>query len=386
MAKKTNVVINDIEYYRLSATVGIDSNGKRIRKWFYGSSKKEAEAEKNKYLSQLTSQKHDYTELPFDAVFYEWLEYVYKGRVGASSYNRTESIYRLWIKTAEFSNTPIAKIKSIHIQKHLASIESNSTHRKLLSVLKTFFRYCHNERIVDYDPVIAIRERKDTKIQGKKFLSQDDIKSLINLHKERDGVFIFIFALFTGMRQGEILALTHGDIDFASMQINVSKSLNRVTVDGKNQLLITPTKTKASIRKIPIMNDLVDNLKEHIKKEQIKRFSLEGRRIDASDYLFTQRNGSPLRGDRLNEKWKNLQLELGIDPIVFHGLRHTFCSLLARQGVALKTAATLMGHSDIETTSKIYTHIEQDVKEAAIEKLSSFMSKDESSKTSVINM
>lgn len=386
MAKKTNITINGKDYYRISATVGTDLNGKRIRKWFYGDSKKDAIAARDAYIEEQSKETHEYNELTFEDVFVEWLEYVYKNRVAASSYNRAESLYRLWIKSAHFAYDPILSIKNIHLQRHLSTLESDSTHRKVLMILKTFYKYCISEKIVTHDPVASIKERKDTRISGKKYLSKSDIHKLMDRHRESDGLFIFIFALFTGMRQGEIMALTHGDIDFNTMQINVNKSLNRVTVNGRNQIIISPTKTEAGIRKIPIMSELVDDLKEHIKKEQLKLFAHEGRRLDVNDYLFTQRNGAPLRGDRLNNKWKALQVDLDIEPIVFHGLRHTFCSLLARQGVALKTAATLMGHSDIETTSRIYTHIEQDVKEAAIEKLSNFLTSDPPSKTSVIKM
>lgn len=88
------------------------------------------------------------------------------------------------------------------------------------------------------------------------------------------------------------------------------------------------------------------------------------------NYLFTSSRCTPLRGDYLNEWWKRYQREKGLVPVInFHGLRHTFCTLLAREGTPLKTAAKLIGHSKVDTTAKIYTHVDEQAKKDAIDLL-----------------
>jgi len=88
-----------------------------------------------------------------------------------------------------------------------------------------------------------------------------------------------------------------------------------------------------------------------------------------NNLLFTSNTCTSLRNDHLTNRWKKYQDRAGIDSINFHGLRHTFCTLLAEQGVQIKTAAVLMGHSDINTTARIYTHVDTEQKKKAISKL-----------------
>jgi len=72
------------------------------------------------------------------------------------------------------------------------------------------------------------------------------------------------------------------------------------------------------------------------------------------------------------KQFKRLCKRLDIEQATFHSLRHTFCTLLAKQGVPLKTASVLMGHSDIGVTAKVYTHVDDTEKKKGIEKLAAY--------------
>lgn len=377
MAKKTNCVKNGFDYYRITATVGFTSDGKRVRKEFLGKSKKEATEMHDEYLEGINKGLNvGYEKVSFGEFFEEWLMYVHKPTVSQSTFNRYEGLHRLWIKPSSFYCIKLINLRSMEIQKHLNNMPSAYTSQKVYLLMSTFFKYCIKDRLILFNPLDNVSLRKSTpkRSDDDKCLTRNGVALLMNDYVNDIKLFIYAFALMTGMREGELCALTHKDIDFNNMTININKSLNRVSAPDKNGVMrtevrINPPKTKSSIRIIPLPKSMVAPLKMHILNEKKKHMSI-GIPFATDTFLFTSTRCTPLRGDHLNERWKKYQKKLEITPIIsFHGLRHTFCTLLAREGTPLKTAAILMGHSKIETTAKIYTHVDQKAKEDAIDLL-----------------
>lgn len=369
MAKKTNTKINGNKYFRVRAKAGVDPDGKNIMKAFYGDSKKEAEEKRDKYLEGIKRGLDvNYDKITFNKIFEEWFDVVLKPTLSRSSYNRYEIQHRLHIKPADFYNDKLKDIKSIDIQKYLNGIKSNYTALRVYMLFTAFYRYCIKERLLIFNIMDNVTRPVYEKKEKKEVLTKDDINTLLNDFKSNDSLFIYVFALFSGLRQGEIMALTHKDIDLTNKTISVNKSLNRTKVDGKFIVVINKPKTKQSIRQIPLLNNIVSPMKIHIQNEKLKH-SKRDINFTENNLLFTSNTCSALRGDRLTSRWKKYQEDANIFETTFHALRHTFCTLLAEQGVPMKTASVLMGHSDINTTAKIYTHVDQEQKQKAIDKL-----------------
>jgi integrase len=230
------------------------------------------------------------------------------------------------------------------------------------------------EQMIAFNPCSNTHKPKDDTIRTKKMFLTD--KNILILNKEfRKNIYLFIFqlALSTGMRQGEILALKHSDINDV---IHVTKSVNIVKVISKDsherKTIIRPCKNKASVRDLPISKTLLPNLELHIKMEKEKHLK-KGVPFSTDNLFYTNQNCSLVRATHLLARWKRIE-KRGIEPVSFHGLRHTFCSLLAKNNVSLKTASVLMGHSNIEITAKIYTHIQDSQKSDAIDKLDHVLS------------
>ena len=154
-----------------------------------------------------------------------------------------------------------------------------------------------------------------------------------------------MFALYSGLRIGELCALKWEDIDFKKNIINVSKTLQRVYIKAKNnnesKIIITTPKTRNANRIIPI-NSVFATIKKQIKTKN-------------NDYLLscTEKFIEP----RTYRKYFDRMLKKNkIDHINFHSLRHTFATNCIRLGVDYKTVSELLGHSTVNITLNLYVH------------------------------
>ena len=216
---------------------------------------------------------------------------------------------------------------------------------------------------------VQLPKDKSVKVEPSVF-THEEIQKLVSAAKDSISLnFIFVFAEFTGMREGEILALTYGDIDMVGSIIHVNKTINFLKIDGVYQPLVTKPKTPESIRDIPIFNDIKPLLAAYIANEKEKHLRL-GIPFSKDSILFSSVAGTYIEASNLRKRLKRLLNKLGIPQRNFHMLRHTFCSLLSEMGVPLKTASELMGHSDIAITAKTYTHTGMDEKKRAMSALS----------------
>jgi integrase len=385
MAKKTNYTNKSgNEYYKVSTTKGmpLGKNGRPKQKVFYGRNKTHAEQLRQEYLDTISKGiNENYETLRFIDVFDIWFHEVLRPGISQASYELYEITYRLRIKDSMLSQMILYNIKNLDIQRYINAVANEytiDTANSTLKLIKNFFSYCFEEYYIERNPCRKIKLPKKDKNKvdedTKNFLTTEDIKSLIDNSNTNDDALIFVFALFTGLREGEILALEHNDIDFENKTINVNKMLSKVKDEtGKYQYTITRPKNEYSIRKIPFDDFLETLIKRKIVIEKEKHLKL-GVRFRKDHLLFSSKLLGPLDKRNVLRSWKRLQNKLNINYIKFHGLRHTFCTILAIRGIPLKTASILMGHSDIATTAKYYTHVDEEQKIAAIKELSNFLS------------
>jgi hypothetical protein len=150
MANKTNVTKNGKNYYRVYLDLGRDSNGKRIRKEFYGKSKKDAENKLEKYKNGLNSGlANNYDKLTLGNVCKLWLFEKIKNTVKPSTFERYEGIYRLYVKSSSLYPIKLKDLKSLDIQRYYNDLfnsgKSSSVIKNLNKLLKAFFNYCIDE-------------------------------------------------------------------------------------------------------------------------------------------------------------------------------------------------------------------------------------------------
>lgn len=384
MARKTNYTKNGQEYFRITATVGRDSYGKLIRKEFYGKSKSEAEAKRDEYLNNIKNGLSlDYKNAVLGDLMHTWLFEVVRvsNGVKASSFERYESIYRNYVKDSEIYGLKLDGLKPIQIQRYYNKLYDDGKKSTLITninkLLRTFFNYAVNEGYLLTNPCSG----KRIVIPGKKSVNQTEVevfttgeisvfKAALNKHRLKA---LFLLALGTGLRQGELLGLKWSDIDFKDEELKVERSIRIVEIinrDGSRnrETVIQDPKSKDSIRTVPIPSNLIPVLNAH-KLKQAEEKLKAGDSYITSDFVFTTELGKTIDARNLLRSYTRLLKKADIPYRKFHALRHTYATKLFEADIPLKTVQKLLGHSDISITANVYTHVIPKEKNKAAERI-----------------
>lgn len=182
---------------------------------------------------------------------------------------------------------------------------------------------------------------------------------------DRFGI-IFAFALATGMRPGEHLALRWQDIDWAAKSVRVERALSY----GKNGPYFAEPKTEKSKRIIPLPPSLVRDLKEH-GRQQAKERLAAGATYENLDLVFATSLGTPLNERNLLQRhFKPVVKAAGLPETVrLYDLRHTCATLLMLAGENPQVVAERLGHSQISLTLDVYSHVLPTMQQSATDRL-----------------
>jgi len=296
-----------------------------------------------------------------------WIE-EHKRYTKESTYNNYRNLIDNHI-ARDFKDTPISDLNHKLLQEYvIKKLECGSVTgkamktksvRDIIVIFKLIVRAAFKEEVI---PVFdtAIKFPKRTENAKPSFITNNDIKKIINsINLINDHRQIgFLLSLYTGMRIGEIAALTYQDIDTDSKVIIVSKTLQRTyNKTEKSRIIITAPKTRSSFREVPIPAQLEDKL-IHFKNEH--------------NYIISN-TLTPVEPRYLRHLWSIFLKDNNIKHYSFHSLRHTFASKCIEAGIDFKTVSELLGHSNINTTMNLYVHPNKRQKEKAINKLTSFI-------------
>lgn len=193
--------------------------------------------------------------------------------------------------------------------------------------------------------------------------SKDEILQLISMSKNTSMGVPIALAVICGLRRGEVLAVTPSDLNFENRIISISKQV--VEIDGKVQL--APPKTESSRRTV-FMPDFLARLLQVAMNLNRKMFD-ETEKVFNSSPILRDEAGGFLRPRNLSNRYSRFLKAKHLRHIRFHDLRHSYASLLYESGVPLKTTSELLGHSSIEITADIYTHLNERTKNRVAEQL-----------------
>ncbi|MBN9294432.1 MAG: site-specific integrase [Flavobacteriia bacterium] len=238
---------------------------------------------------------------------------------------------------------------------------SQKSIKDILIVLKMVLKFGAKNKWISYEPFEiqypTIRESQHVEVLSK--THQKKVMNYIQEHFTFRNLGVYI-CLSSGMRIGEICALTWEDIDTDNGIIHVRKTIQRIYVieDGKRrtELLLDTPKTKNSIREIPMSRDLLRMLKPF-------------KKIVNPNFFVLTNDAKPTEPRTYRSYYKNLIKNLEIPEIKFHGLRHSFATRCIESKCDYKTVSVLLGHSNISTTLNLYVHPNMEQKKKAIEQM-----------------
>jgi integrase len=163
---------------------------------------------------------------------------------------------------------------------------------------------------------------------------------------------IVALALGTGMRRGELCALTWGAVDLNKANVRVEHSLEE-TAAG---LRIKEPKTKYGRRTIALPPNVVETLRAHRRQQIEHRMMLGMGLAAAADLVFQLADGSPYPPDKLSRDWGNVVRDRKLPRVMFHALRHSHASALIAAGIDIVMVSQRLGHGSPAITLGVYAH------------------------------
>ena len=240
---------------------------------------------------------------------------------------------------------------------------SITTIKTYISVINSVlsFAYDNDYKCVEHIKITFPKKQKNEL----KILTQKEQKLLTAyLTKNIDLTKLAIlFALYTGIRCGELCALKWDDIDLFNGIVSINKTMQRVQCDDKNsktKIIITPPKTTNSNRMIPIPKFLVSILKLFNPKNE-------------NAYLLTGLEDKFIEPRQAQNIFNKCLSDCKIDKINFHALRHSFATRCLELGMDYKTLSEILGHANVSTTMNLYVHSSLTQKKKQMNKLNNLV-------------
>jgi integrase len=296
-----------------------------------------------------------------------WLEDVHKPAIKLTSYLR----YRVLLNKhllPDLGHIQLTKLTVRHVQsfyaKKLEEGLSASTVRMLHAILHRALADAVRSTLVGRnvcDQVTLPRPRKPET----RTLSVEQARQLVETVQGHRLEALFLMALTTGMRRGELLALRWQDIGFEHNSIYIHRT---VSYYAKRGFLISEPKTAGSRRKLAIPPFLTDVLSRHQADQEKARASARGSWKD-NGLVFCNVHGGFIHPVTLVWTFHDLLQKAGLERIRFHDLRHSAATILLTMGVHPKVVQELLGHSTIRVTMDTYSHVLPSIQAEAIEKL-----------------
>lgn len=301
-----------------------------------------------------------------------WLEN-YKTTVKPSTFENVRS--KVEKMTEEhFKEMKLKKITVAYCQKVVIELsKSYVLYNHYLSVINRIFKYAVLMDVINSNPFDKVIKPKSRQTQRKgNFLTKGELKEFLKLAQTATLYYFFPMVhlmSYTGLRQGEALALKWSDIDFENRKITVDKTAVRIK---ERQTLQTP-KTKNSKRVISIDPTTLTILKSW-KKDQIKIYFKNGKHFEGDEnFIFTNQRGEWVHIHNFIRYFNRFIADHKFKPITPHGLRHTHASLLFSAGVEPKNISDRLGHSTVQITLDLYTHITEEQRTDTVDKLLEYM-------------
>lgn len=352
--------------YRQRVKIGEDVNGNAVYQWAYANTVDDL----NLRIAELVMPRVTQPEPDKDKVTPLWEEYssmwfeVFKRptireRTIAAEKGRMQKHV-----IPAFQGKHIHEISTTDVMRVLNSKSQykQSYLKDIMSLMKQVFKAAVEDGYITKSPMDSNRVKNPSKTasEERKPLTIDEQKDIIsnipNLSDDSDRRFM-AFLMFTPMRPSEIYGLRWEDIDFESNMIHIERALT--FAEGRS--FLDKTKTDKSTRSIPIDERLSKLLEPHQESGVVVCRNYRGKQGEYHTYQSSKRS------------WQRIKREIDVHGMTPYIGRHTFATNMSKAGVSMKTAMSMMGHTDERMLVRHYVHTDQDDLRVAAEAMSNFI-------------
>lgn len=331
-------------YFRIDAGKDpITGKRKQIQRGGF-KTKKEAQQAAAELLKEIEKGKVLYKQtMKLSQLFEVWYDIKKHSLSDNAKVEYQNSFKRLIKFIDDFS---IHQIKPYHIQhvySKLVDEYAYSTCKTTHAILMNMFKFAAQNGWVDRNILeVKLPKKKSNK---RAIWNEQQIKKFIEVSKYSRYHALFYLTLNTGLRLGEVRALTWQDVDFENQIITIDKAMPHFSFSFKD---VAEPKTESSYRTIYVPDDVLITLKEFKKQYWYK---------NNDNVIFITKNSQVASPQLINKILKQIIKKAELPIIRFHDLRHIHASILINAGVNPKVVSERLGHANVSTTLNIYTKI-----------------------------
>jgi integrase len=294
----------------------------------------------------------------------DWLDGCKPPALEYSTWNGYEQYVRLHL-TPSFGGTKLVKLSPQQVQalyaEKLAAGLSSTTVRHIHACLHRALDQALRFGLVQRN-VASLVKAPPMRKSAMRVYTPEQAKLLLAAARGERLEALYVLALSTGMREGELLGLTWRDVNLETGTVHVQASMKHV---GGGKRLIGKPKTSGSRRKLTLTPRALDALTAHRARQLTERTRL-GPAWQEHDLVFCNTVGNALDPTNFYRyEYKPLLKRAGLPPIRFHDLRHTAATLLLLSGIHPKVVSEMLGHSTVTITLNLYSHVLPDMQQAA---------------------
>jgi integrase len=292
-----------------------------------------------------------------------WLVDSVLDTVRPTTYERYEQIVRIHVRPA-LGSVKLKNLTPVHVRGlYREKLEAGLSARTVQYIHVTLHKALKQAVQDGLIPRNATEAVKAPQVRREEMrpLSGDQVKVLLEVARGDRLEALYVLAIHTGLRQGELLGLKWEDVDLESGTLRVRRTL----VTAKGGPVLTAPKTKGSRRSVKLTQGAVEALRSHL-KHQLQEIDRAGSLWRENGLMFASESGEPLDRRYLTScRYKALLKRAELPMIRFHDLRHTCATLLLSKNVNPKIVSEMLGHASIAITLDTYSHVLPNMRDQA---------------------